>query len=682
LRAEADARRAEQRHAAAASDALGTALGLRDRAFEEGFLEHDGSLPFDDVDAVTPLLAPTQERLRAVEALLPLAEERLSLEQRLSELEGESVSLADALRLAEADAALLPERRVALAAAIVSAAEQGAQAAALTGEATAWEARITAAERLILRKADHARAEAAERTATEALFAAKEVWLGAQESRLHGMAAELAADLAAGHACPVCGSDEHPQHAVAAPGTATLADVKAARSAVDDAELARTTAESELRSIGAEVSALTQAAGEQSIEEMRTVLGTVAARRVESEAALAELPELQAALEAVDAQQRAAGERLAALREAQAATAATQRALSSRRDELDSALTEQTLERLTAHQRLGEALRTALTTVVGHHQRQAEAQIALRAARAELWEALAAQQFTDAEAVRSAALDLDRLRALERAISEHETARAAAEATLQLPEVRAALAQPEPDLAALLGAAEQTQAAEQEAIRTDTAARRRTERVSRLAAEVRAGLQKLAPRRDAALLAAELAALVEGKSANNHLKMRLSAYVLSWRLAQVVAAANERLARMSDGRYLLEHTEQRGAQESRGGLSLVVRDAWSGEARDPATLSGGETFIVSLALALGLADVVAGEAGGTELDTLFVDEGFGSLDSETLDDVMDTLDALREGGRVVGVVSHVDQMRQRIPRQLRLTKGRTGSRVESHFAAV
>src|SRR3546814_13612532 len=115
--------------------------------------------------------------------------------------------------------------------------------------------------------------------------------------------------------------------------------------------------------------------------------------------------------------------------------------------------------------------------------------------------------------------------------------------------------------------------------------------------------------------------------------MRLSAYVLAWRLSQVVAAANERLGQVSDERYTLEHTARRGAGETRGGLSLLVRDEWSGESRDPATLSGGETFVVSLALALGLAAVVTREAGGADLDTLFVDEGFGSLDSDTLDDV-------------------------------------------------
>jgi len=112
-------------------------------------------------------------------------------------------------------------------------------------------------------------------------------------------------------------------------------------------------------------------------------------------------------------------------------------------------------------------------------------------------------------------------------------------------------------------------------------------------------------------------------------------------------------------------------------VSLLIRDEWSGDARDPATLSGGETFVVSLALALGLADVIAHEVGGADLDTLFVDEGFGSLDAETLDDVMDTLDTLREGGRVVGVVSHVAHLRERIPTQLHVEKRRHGSAVRA-----
>jgi exonuclease SbcC len=204
----------------------------------------------------------------------------------------------------------------------------------------------------------------------------------------------------------------------------------------------------------------------------------------------------------------------------------------------------------------------------------------------------------------------------------------------------------------------------------------RAQRLATLDAELGRARARWAPTRDALDVADRLTSLVDGTSPDNRLRMRLSGYVLAFRLRQVVAAANERLVAMTDHRYRLEHSDDRGAGETRGGLSLRVRDDWSGETRDPVTLSGGETFVVSLALALGLADVIAHEAGGSELDTLFVDEGFGSLDADTLDDVMDTLDSLRDGGRVVGVVSHVAALRDRIPTQLHVRKHRSGSTVE------
>ena len=109
---------------------------------------------------------------------------------------------------------------------------------------------------------------------------------------------------------------------------------------------------------------------------------------------------------------------------------------------------------------------------------------------------------------------------------------------------------------------------------------------------------------------------------------------------------------MSGGRYEFVHSDAHGPRGKRGGLGLEIRDDYTGRVRPAKTLSGGETFVASLALALGLADVVAAESGGLVLDTMFIDEGFGSLDNDALDSVMNILDELRAGGRVVGIVSH------------------------------
>jgi exonuclease SbcC len=183
---------------------------------------------------------------------------------------------------------------------------------------------------------------------------------------------------------------------------------------------------------------------------------------------------------------------------------------------------------------------------------------------------------------------------------------------------------------------------------------------------------RLAPAQQRAALVGALADLAGG-AGQNTLRMRLSAFVLAARLSAVAVAASARLAKMSAGRYTLVHSDALVGGGRRSGLGLLVRDAWCGVDRDTATLSGGEAFLASLALALGLADVVTAEAGGCPIETLFVDEGFGSLDPETLEEVMDVLDGLREGNRVVGLVSHVPDLRARISARVEVRKRENGS---------
>jgi exonuclease SbcC len=319
------------------------------------------------------------------------------------------------------------------------------------------------------------------------------------------------------------------------------------------------------------------------------------------------------------------------------------------------------------------ARRDTLRSAQGHLAAREAARTAYADAETALARAASEAGFADSVDARDAELPPDALAELEARVLEHRTALSAARQVLDDPEARGLLTAPAPALDVLEAAARAAGEALEECRRAAEVARRTDQRVRGLAGELDAALAAWSPVRERLALATAVSAFAEGKAPDNRLQMRLSAYVLAHRLSQVVAAANSRLAGMSDQRYSLKHVGRRGAGETRGGLSLVVRDDWSGETRDPATLSGGETFVVSLALALGLADVVTHEAGGADLQTLFVDEGFGSLDAETLDDVLDILDSLRENGRAVGVVSHVAEMRDRIPTQLLVTKSRTGS---------
>jgi exonuclease SbcC len=332
------------------------------------------------------------------------------------------------------------------------------------------------------------------------------------------------------------------------------------------------------------------------------------------------------------------------------------------------------------------ALRQRLCTVLDGAVAALDAAQAAARSFAEARDALAAGAasagFEDPAAALTARLDDAEAEEFARSVAVDDRVRLRVEALLADPATSAALAGPAPDLARTRSAHAAVHKETTAAASARDAAVARATRAGQLAVEVEHRLDTWAPVRADHALAARLAALVEGKSVDNPLRMRLAAYVLAERLREVVAAANERLARMTDQRYALEHSDDRGFGEQRGGLSLRVRDDWSGVRRDPATLSGGETFVVSLALALGLADTVANEAGGTDIDTLFIDEGFGSLDSDTLEDVMDTLDSLRDGGRVVGLVSHVPELRSRITSQLEVAKGRNGSTLRQVLAGT
>lgn len=186
------------------------------------------------------------------------------------------------------------------------------------------------------------------------------------------------------------------------------------------------------------------------------------------------------------------------------------------------------------------------------------------------------------------------------------------------------------------------------------------------AGQVNAQLAKLnellARRSKASAKDAQLLALASAANGDNQARLTLSAWVLQAHFRQVLVFANERLGVIGAGRYeLINVDSEEDTRQQKQGLGLAVVDHLSGTTRSPRTLSGGESFYVSLALALALADVVATQNGGIEMNTLFIDEGFGSLDEGTLAEVMDVLSALHSGGRVVGIVSHVSELKRAIP---------------------
>ncbi|RNL79310.1 AAA family ATPase [Nocardioides marmorisolisilvae] len=524
--------------------------------------------------------------------------------------------------------------------------------------------------------------------ATEQAQLTREIYLDVREARINGMAGELAGQLAVGCSCPVCGSAEHPSPATLSAGSVNRSDEDQARKVHEDAAFVLQSREVVLSGLESELAVLDERLDGVDRAGLPSALD---AARAESE----RLEPLVAALDVLTDRELTCRARLREAEQKRAEALLERAALAAEKDQLGALLEgiadeweavladpgaapEEDPEAGLALIVAGRArLAAGYDDTVADLDALAEADRRAREAEAELSCAALDAGFEDLAAALSALLpEEDADRAQDR-LTRAEVRTRTAEQVLADPAVAEALSAAPVELESTAATRAQLAEAARLAASARHAAELRRDRVGVLSRDAADRLRAWAPLRERHRTVAELAALVEGKSVDNPLRMRLAAYVLAERLRQVVAAANERLAGMTDQRYALEHSDDRGVGEQRGGLSLRVRDDWNGETRDPATLSGGETFVVSLALALGLADTVAHEAGGTDIDTLFIDEGFGSLDADTLEDVMDTLDSLRDGGRVVGLVSHVPELRSRISTQLEVSKGRTGSSVRA-----
>ena len=552
----------------------------------------------------------------------------------------------------------------------------------------------------LARKRDAAREEAArkDREAEEAVRDAE-----VAEARLSDLARErdlsaagvLAAGLEPGEPCPVCGSRDHPAPAAPRPEAFGLEDrLREAGSSRDAARareaLARGRARDrsrEAEEAEAELAALGNVPEEEAARELLAAAEAEESAAVEALRALAERARAAAAAravaEALAEGLRSARERLsAASRSAAAAGAAESEARASAGDEDPT----ERLELVRRERAEADRARKAAEEEVRNHRdglssaraRRAVAEeripaleAALETAREAEGSALAAAGFRDGAECRTALLSgPDRARLAseaERYDRELSEARARARAAGEAAEGR------EPgDPEALAREAEAAEARLEEARAEVLAssgraeAARRGESRRRVLSEERRTLEERGRTLDG------LSRLLNGELSGSRLPFKN--YALSLYLRQVARAASRRLLDMSDRRYSLSVDEGPARGTAKAGLDLSVHDSFTGRSRPAGTLSGGEKFLASIALALGLADVITRRAGGIVLDAVFIDEGFGSLDDEALDRAIEVLDRVREG-RMVGLISHVPELRDRIPARIEVAKGRGGSRI-------
>lgn len=512
-----------------------------------------------------------------------------------------------------------------------------------------------------------------------------------RRDRFDGMVAELAARLTDGDPCPVCGSPEHPDPSLLRIGRVTHEEEERAAAAAEEARLAAEQRGQELATATGRLQELRErlaglraglaAAGDApdadgpAAEELAAAAAHAAAHHdaLAAEAGRVEAldAELGAAEQAIGELDRlctaAAEQRTAAVRDAAAADA---RAAGHRTTLADRLAGEPDLATALANAAEAAAAFTAAATARETRDRATATQAEAAAAAAA---AARTAGFDDpAEAAAAARTAGWRAGATER-LRAHRGAVDGVAARLTDPDLDVQ-SSPPADVAAAEAAVAAAAGEHERAVSAVANARERHAQLGRRVPELTRALAELPALTDRTTEVRQVAELVAGQGGNER-RMTLSAFVLAARLEEVAAVAGQHLLRMTSGRFSLVHTDSaRGNRKA--GLGLLARDTWTGVDRDTATLSGGETFLASLALALALADVVSAESGGTRLEALFVDEGFGSLDADTLDEVMDVLDGLREGGRVVGLVSHVTELRQRIPTQVHVRKRENGSDLE------
>ncbi|MEU0989337.1 AAA family ATPase [Streptomyces sp. NPDC005953] len=711
---------------------LAPALRLRDEAERDHaaasttWQNARTGLPQDLGDAGVEALSAREGRLRqdlgGLQAARRAEHRRAAIDQERAELDRQAQVDDDVLAEAREWLAGWETLRHGCRERITAAQEAATRAEQLTARIGPVRGRLEAArerDRLVTLRNE---ATEALRAARDRSTAEKEIWLDLKERRLRGIASELAANLTPGEPCTVCGSIEHPRPAARDDDRVEPAAEDAAYEVHTQAEAAKATAERELAVLeeswararteargalgDAEAATLptpdSSPGGRTAPEAYVTPAATPADPGAVSEntppdpdagelASLVERLEreqrqahhlasgLHAAHEALDRAEREHQERLTVRQQVEQRAAAR----TSRRESLEEEHATLSAELALVHD--GEV---GIDELAARLERQAtrlaaaaDATRAFDATASRLKDAddrLADAAYragfdTPAEAAAALMGETDR-RELRRRIDAWQTEAAAVADRLAEPETLAAAQRPPADPRAAATAWENAEQTLRDATSRLAADRQRCVELGRLSQAASTEVRRLGPLREEYERVARLAGLTAGTSSDNERKMRLESYVLAARLEQVAAAASVRLQRMSSGRYTLVHSDARSGAR-RAGLGLHVVDSWTGRERDTTSLSGGETFFASLALALGLADVVTDEAGGVRLDTLFIDEGFGSLDEQTLDEVIDVLDSLREQDRSVGIVSHVADLRRRIPTQLEVVKQRGGSGV-------
>ncbi|MDO4242283.1 MAG: SMC family ATPase [Actinomyces sp.] len=628
---------------------------------------------------VEALSAGAQELRTEAGALSPVVATEMGLSSRADQLETARTDLSAQDEACRQEAKTLEERpalHAELTGRLAQARSAQARLPELRVSRDAATARLDAARRAKALEPQIASSHQAVTTAAQAATRAGDEVIRRRRAWIAATAGTIVTELVEGQPCPVCGSTEHPAPASPDADAVSRADVEAAEAEQQRHDTALAARRQEHDALVAEHDAALQACDGRPSTELATALDAIQDALSTAERTAEPAAALEAQIEdftrvSQDLRNRH-DEHRTRLAEGRTRLEAQEQALATDR--------ERCLAARCGHDSVA-ARRQALTDTAGVHEEAAglltHAVSAARTAldsRADLARTLEQAGFDSPAEAQAAALTEAGLASLQEQVDAAAAARARVHHALSQDETISSLTGTE---TADVEGARRAQAEAEAAYTTALERRERSraaiahlERAVTAVDEAASALETSIAEAGALL---EVAALAEGR---NNASTPLATWVLLERFTEVLAFANARLAHMSSGRYELIHVdnESGSARRKDRGLGLAVVDRFHAPgARDPRTLSGGETFYVSLALALALADVVTAESGGVSMETLFIDEGFGSLDPETLQAVLAELDHLQAGGRTVGIVSHVEELRRQIPDRIEVTRTPTGS---------
>ena len=474
---------------------------------------------------------------------------------------------------------------------------------------------------------------------------------------IDGVAPRLAASLVEGEACPVCGSLEHPVPAAPHP---QHGEVDAAT--LDAALAASTTARSAVSGLVERVRRSQQTLGDlaqQAVEALETAATAAEQAAAAAEHAVVERDRLAAEIARLDQVVTVAKADAAAARNIEIERATEVRSAQTTFDGARSAAAGLDDVRIATDVDVLDRMVELIADWSVARSRAAEAKVAADISQRDAGEALAAAGVADLSSAEADAIDGADLEALDLEVSRHRAA--VVDAQVSLRELEAVgVPTHRPEVEPALDQARQSAQRSDALASACTVIQQRHGDLTRSIESARAvddGAADLIERRNVAMNVYQVC------NANTGRRIGLETWVLAAELDRVTAAATVHLQRMSKGRYALSRAVDGERGNQRNGLELAVFDAHTGQSRAPVTLSGGERFQASLSLALGLADVVSqgGSGSGRVFEALFVDEGFGSLDPESLDDAIDALTHLRASGRMVGAITHVEAMKQQLP---------------------